>query len=240
MGRYSLVALNSKLDSHIIVKILSANPVTKQMEYSEQNNLSTIDKYTINFLSEDDLKSYLFEHDIIPNTNYNLFVEYMSKGEIKKLPLVYKTNKELEYFASNAPIKASTVDPYYKRLINNYLDKFLNEPYLNYLISFGFIDDYVAVYVKEYVKAVKYSKNMRMIEDMRNKIYTNMLRYKTIRGLVIGDYMYHVVTSNIEALEDEIINLYNEGGLDMVYTYYDNDDLKNLSVATRKKLELYF
>lgn len=226
MARYSLIAENKDTGNRVLIRVKERGDNGIET-YKEKVNLSTIDKYTLNFDNEEQLSILLSETGIIPFKNAKFYIEYISKKQAVKLPIAFRRLSRLPYFASNAPVKVSVVDPKYIETINSFLGECLDEDFLSFQIKEGYLHEYNAYYVKEYIRLLNEDGCPRQIDRLRSLIYTELNRYKRIRGLIVGSYEYYQnIIDNTPA--DEIIE--SDDPDETVFGYgYAGDRLTNQS-----------
>lgn len=249
MARYSLIAENKKTGNKVLIGVKETDN-SGITSFKDKVNLSTIDRYTLNFESEEQLSTLLKGAGVIPFEDAHFYIEYASKGKKVQLPVVYKELENLVYFANNAPGKVSIVDPVYIRTINEFLAKVIEPEYFRFLVSNQFLHEYNAEYVKKYIELVSDGTNPREIDHLRSLIYTLLNRYKRIRGLMIGDMKYAktALERHIENMipdeEQEIVEVYDKKDKDLDVLYgemgMDLEDLERLAPKTKKMLGLEF
>lgn len=200
MARYSLYAEDIESGNRVLIKVKEMDNNGLEV-FKEKVNLSTIDKYTLNYSDEEQLVEVLSDNRIIPFKQAKLYIEYISKKQPIQIPLAYKSLTRLPYFASNAPIKVSVVDPKYTEVINGFLKECLSKEFLEFQIKHGYLHEYNAEYVRQYVKMVNEDGSPRQIDRLRSLLYTELNRYKRIRGIIVGSSMYYKTFTEAQDVE---------------------------------------
>lgn len=212
-SRYSLYAEDKKTGKRQLIKVKEMGDNGLE-SYKEKVYLSTIDKYTLYFSNDNALSDLLYKNNIIPFEDAKFYIEYLSKKTPIQIPVAYKELQQLQYFATNAPVKVSVVDPRYIQTVNQFLNSCLNKEFLDYQIKKGFLHEYNTDYALEYVRLVKEDGSPRQIDSLRSVLYTELNRYKRIRGIIVGTSQYY---KSLMEQPDEIEIIDDGIDLDSIY-----------------------
>lgn len=219
MSKYSLVAKNV-IDDRTIILI-------------DKIPLIDIDKFVYGYDNEDDLKRHYNLDE-----NYKLRIMYVYNKINKYLELIFKTNSNYNFKNILDYTKGSKILPNFddfENYINDFINKF-NQTELEFLFKHGYIDSRIYYNLLEYIGVINFH-----VEDEKtiiNNIKSSLRRYINFRKLYIGIYNFeHNITpepfiydfpkkKTISTENDDLNNLYNNGGLDEVYSLFDLDELK--------------
>ena len=180
--RYSLLAT---YDGHTkVIKVNEPDDVTNETVLKDKVDLSTIDLFTSNFETEEDLKDYLGLPD-----DCELSVVFKSGGQTKKLPLIFYNNKLLRYFASTAKYRVKGVEVERDESFDKTVRQFLRaiDKDRNFFIVVR-RDPFIHQHLED--KLVEYVQYLKVSPYLINKIFTDIEHYKTLRHLIMNAQNY--------------------------------------------------
>lgn len=212
MVKYSLVSKNV-INSQTTVLI-------------EKKPLIAIDKFIFNnFRNEDEIRDYykLTNDEIIK-------IAYKNRKALKYIALIYKNNTNYFLKSIMNATDGSSIDvrnDKYLIFIANFIDSIDMEK-VDYLFNSQYINLKVYNELRAYL-TTPYNE----YDDFYNFFKYHLSNYLTFRKLFVGLNHYKNKGSinigkekQLISTDDELLNkLYNNGGLDAVYSVYDLDDL---------------
>lgn len=222
MVKYSLVARNV-LDGNTTILI-------------EKKPLIEIDKFVYGFDSEKKLKNY-YQLD----ENYRLQIKYVYNRIARYLELILKNGSNhvfknvLDYTNGNSiPLNLSAFEKY----INDFINSF-DQSELDFLFKYQYIDSWLYYNLLDYIGSFNLGDQQTIIYNVKS----TLRRYINFRKLYLGVYNFkhNIVPEPFRFIPDEkkkvcteneyLDNLYNNGGLDVVYSLFDLEDLQKIDGA---------
>lgn len=239
MSRYSLIAKN----------IIDG----KQTVLIPKKSLVEIDRFIYETFS--DLEG-VCKYFNVP-TNSHLFIAYTYNRVTKFLDLLYKNTLKMNISSILKDTYGSNINEKnneFVSIFNDFMNAFTIDE-INYL----FDNDYIGRKLYDNLFAYRNldSSNYQNISDRNDIRYSTkymLQRYLSFRKLIVGLQKYKnrsliknndVCIKEVISTDDELLNnLFNNGGMDSVYSNYDLDDLSLISGSEqlpvdvlRKKLE---
>lgn len=246
MGKYSLVFYDDKKNLKHAIKMKEYNKKTSSFEYKDKVDLATIDKNTTYFDNYEAMISYLVKNEKIDFVPQEAFIEYNYKG-LKRLEIVYKDNKILADLCHKSNSYVPINDNKFVVYVDSFLKKMNNGRFYRFIMEKG----YLTTYLEEKVQELIY--NGEVDQNFTIKLITEALSsYKTIRGIILGSMEYDRLgynpidkkkykndsISTSMTIEDTVLDLYYHGGMDDVYSAFDNEQLEQLDDSVKKILKI--
>lgn len=213
---------------------------TKTQILMEKRYLADIDKFVFNnFASLDEIRKYFK----LTNED-NVSITYKVRNCLKSLELIYKDNTNYFLASIMEATKGIEIDmrtTYFLLFIADFM-KNIDETKLKYLFSKNYINlkvynellIYICDHYNEYDYFYNFFKyNLRNYLSFR-RLYTGLAKYN-VKDLITFDEEKKLVFT-----EDELLNkLYNNDGLDAVYSTYDLDDLNHIEGVEQLSIDVF-
>ena len=240
--RYSLLAIDKDLNK--VIKIMEKDDLTKEDVLKSKVDLATIDLFTSNFETEDELKDYLG----LPCSS-KLAVTFQSSSQTKKLPLIFYDNKLLRYFASTAKYRVKGVEVERDESFDKAVRQFLRALDKNkgFFISIR-RDPFIHQHLKD--KLMEYVQYLKVQPYLVNRIFDEIEHYKTLRHIIINAQNYEKENSKqifnidvpdiIPTVGFESINYEISEATEMDdYSYYKDSDNEYPFPPGSEELKMY-
>lgn len=225
MVKYSLVAKNVVTDHTVILL--------------DNQSLINIDKHICNgFENMNELRKHFNIAD-----NYDVLIRYIYGQKIKYLETITKDICDYNLSGILSYTNGANIDKNLSYFIN-YVNQFLlkcNRERVEFLVKYGYIDS------KVHSDLIEYLQTINVCYDIKSEIVSELgailKRYINFRRLYMGSYNFENKNfisksrpkveieerKKLVFTEDELLNdVYNNAGLDGVYSLYDLDDLKHI------------
>ncbi|MBR1376617.1 MAG: hypothetical protein IJ565_02265 [Bacilli bacterium] len=235
--RYSLAA-NSKNQKEVLIGI-DINDKGIPVISGQRGLLSAIDKYTMQFKNEEELKEELCLIGAI-DSNASLYVRYMWNGP-KKTDILYSGDDKMLPFVNELSSEVSTTTSHFNDLLIKLLKTTRNEKFMNFLNQEGYIPDHLYKYLVQYSEGSNSSVDIKFLS---NKIAKSLSAYKVIRDIYLAQNKYvslntqnsnsnfNKVINNVSNTdtkseivltndEQEMLDIYLHGGEEELHNLYD-------------------
>lgn len=208
----------------------------KETVLIEKKPLIEIDNFIYNsFSSLDEIKRHFNVSD-----ESELKIKYIYQSGPKYLDLLLQNNSNYSFLSIIRNTKDSYINTdisQFNMFVNSFINSFTLDE-VEYLRDNGYINKKMYFDLHDYKSCITSEKN-----EIYRDIKYGLKRYLEFRKLYIGVQVYRSRTKKDNQLckideeviprristDDELLNnLYNNGGLDEVYSIYDFDELRNL------------
>lgn len=252
IGRYSLVVEDNKTHKKTCILVKEFESQAGKFVKKEKVRLSTIDRGTTKFNSEEELLLYFKNAGYIDSTDAYIYIEYKSGG-LKKLEIAYSDTPELAYFSSKASTYVSESDSRFKDFFEKFMNNMRNGTFYRFMFDNKYIiDDYIKTKIDICIyDSALLNLTAEDINFVKEKISKSLSRYKALRGAVIGTREYHKSRVSKEEIKEvpekipevetsnEDINwAFNRGGYDALFNYFSIDEIYRLPEAELEELGL--
>lgn len=202
----------------------------------QKKPLIEIDSFIYNsFSSLEEIKRYFNVSD-----KSKLKIKYTYQSGPKYLDLILQNNSNYSFLSIIENTKNSYINPdidQFNVFVNSFINSFTLDE-VEYLRNNGYINTKMYFDLYEYKNCITSEKG-----EIYKDIKYGLKRYLEFRKLYMGIKQYRsksekkhqikqndeeVVQKKISTDDDLLNNLYNNGGLDEVYSTYDLDELRNI------------
>lgn len=192
-GIYSLVARN--IDTNEFVDLPIEDMKTKEIR--RKTNVSSIDKLTTFFSSEQELINRLYDKGYINFKNADIFIKYKYDNIDKFLQPIYKNFEYFRGLTEQSESKINIKNDYFIYYQDTVFAELNKKEVLNYILN----ESNMNSKIKEHIfKAYKQSKSLDEVNYFKKKIVEDLSSYRVLRDMITNFDEYYNPKNKMERM----------------------------------------